>query len=313
MMKAAQLTQYGGADVVTIANDAPKPKISADQVLVEVYAAGVNPFDWKVREGMVRQMAELKFPAILGGDLAGVVAEVGQNVTHLKPGDAVYGQAGALSSHGSFAEFAPAAGASVDLKPASLDFIQAAALPLAGVSAFQAIVETLKLKPDQKILIHGGAGGIGSLAIQLAKHIGAFVATTGGTDQVELLKNLGADEVIDYKTEKFQDKLAGYDAVFDTIGSDVYEASFKVLKPGGAIVSMNAPVDEILIRQYGVSATSQYTQVTVARLAELTNLAQQGVVAVNVDKIFPLDEAPDALAYLQHGHHQGKVVIKVKD
>lgn len=313
MMKAAQLTQYGGPEVVTIANDAPKPKISADQVLVEVYAAGVNPFDWKVREGMVRQMAELTFPAILGGDLAGVVAEVGQNVTHLKPGDAVYGQAGALSSHGSFAEFAPAAGASVALKPASLDFIQAAALPLAGVSAFQAIVETLKLKPDQKILIHGGAGGIGSLAIQLAKHIGAYVATTGGADKVEFLKNLGADEVINYKTEKFQDKLAGYDAVFDTIGSDVYAASFKVLKPGGAIVSMNAPVDEILTRQYGVSATLQYTQVTVARLAELTNLAQQGVVAVNVDKIFTLDEASDALVYLQHGHHQGKVVIKVKD
>ena len=312
-MKAARLTQYGGPEVVTTTSNAPKPEISNSQVLVEVYAAGVNPFDWKVREGMMRQMAELTFPAVLGGDLAGIVTEVGAYVTHLKPGDAVYGQAGALSSHGSFAEFAPAAGASLSLKPENIDFVQAAALPLAGVSVIQAVVETLELKSGQNILIHGGAGGIGSIAIELAKHIGAYVATTAAADQADFLKKLGADEVIDYKIDTFENKLSGYDAVLDTIGGSVYTNSFKILKPGGAIVSMNAAVDEILAKQYKVTAHMQFTQVTSDRLIKLAALVAQRVITVNVYKVFLLDEAAEALAYLQHGTPRGKVVIRVRD
>ena len=312
-MKAAQVTQYGGPEVLKTVSDAPKPIITDDQVLVEVHAASANPFDWKVREGMVRMMGELTFPATLGGDLAGVIAQVGANVSHVKVGDAVYGLAGALSGHGSFAEFAPVAGNSIGPKPASLDFGHAAALPMVGVSAIQALIEELNLITGQKILIHGGAGGIGSVAIQIAKHLGAYVATTTSAKNAGFVTSLGADEVIDYKTEKFQDKLSDYDAVFDTVGGDVYTDSFKVLKTGGTIVSMNVPPSEELMAEYKVIAKGFYTQVTVERLAQLTELVEAGVVTISIDKTFELDEAGEALAYLQAGGYRGKVVINVRD
>jgi len=313
-MKAAQINEYGGAGVVNMVETAAKPGIGAGQVLVEVSAAGVNPFDWKVREGMVRQMAELKFPgAVLGGDLAGTVAEVGADVVHVKVGDEVYGQANALSSVGSFAQFAPAAGNSVGPKPKNVDFASAAALPLAGVSAYQAIVETLKLTSGQKILIHGGAGGIGTMAIQLAKHLGAHVATTVSAADIDYVKSLGADVVIDYEKQSFRDELSDYDAVFDTIGGEVYIRSFEVLKPGGAIVSMNSPVDEALMEQHNVTAYSQYTQLTTERLAQLAKLVESGAITVHVDRVFPLDRAGEALEYVKTGQPKGKVVIKVRD
>jgi NADPH:quinone reductase-like Zn-dependent oxidoreductase len=198
-------------------------------------------------------------------------------------------------------------------KPASLSFEQAAALPLAGVSAVQAVLETLNLQPGQKILIQGGGGAIGSIAIQLAKHLGAYVAATTSAKHADYVTSLGADEVIDYAAQQFQDVLSDYDAVFDTVGGDVYTNSFQVLKPGGAIVSMNARPDEALMAQYHVTATGIYTQVTPERLAKLTELATSGIIALRIDKTFPLEEAGAALGYLQSGSHQGKVVIKVRD
>ncbi len=313
-MKAVQMNEYGGAEVVMVVENADKPSIQPGQVLVEVYAAGVNPFDWKVREGMVRQMAELKFPgAILGGDLAGVVAEVGTEVANVQVGDEVYGLAGALSSHGSFAQFAPAAAGSIGVKPKNVDFTTAAALPLAGVSAYQALVETLHLTSGQKILIHGGAGGIGSIAIQLAKHLGATVATTVSVAGAGYVKGLGADVVIDYEKQSFKDELSDYDAVFDTIGGEVYAQSFEVLKEGGSIVSMSAAVDEALASAHKVTAYSQFTQATTERLAELTKLVESGAIKVNVDRVFSLDEADVALEYVKTGRPIGKVVIKVRD
>jgi len=313
-MKAAQLDGYGGATALVTVTDAAKPSISAQQVLVQVHAAGVNPFDWKGREGMAKQMAELKFPgAVLGGDLAGTVAEVGTDVSGVSVGDEVYGQANALSSHGSFAEFAPAAAGSVGPKPKNLDFTAAGAIPLAGVSAYQALVETLHLAPGQKVLIHGGAGGIGTVAIQLAKHLGAHVATTVSAGGVDHAKQLGADEVIDYEKQSFKDELSHYDAVFDTIGGDVFAQSFEVLKPGGAIVSMNAQADPELDKKYQVTSHSQFTQVTTERLAELTKLIEAGAITVHVDRVFPLDQAPEALQYVKTGQPKGKVVITVRD
>jgi NADPH:quinone reductase-like Zn-dependent oxidoreductase len=280
--------------------------------LVEVHAAGVNPFDIKVSQGYARQMAELKFPATLGGDLAGVVAEVASDVTAFKPGDEVFGQAGALSSHGSFAEFAPVKAASLSFKPSNTDFVKSAGLPLAASSAYQALVDTINLKTGEKILIHGGAGGIGSLAIQLAKHLGAHVATTAAAKDQDYVTGLGADEFADYKEGSFQTKFTGFDAVFDTVGGDNITASFDVLKPGGRLVTMAGQPDADLAAKHQVTASGQYSQVTAERLAAVAKLVEENVLTPQLDRTFPLAETAEALSYLTQGGHRGKVVIVVK-
>jgi len=312
-MKAAQITKYGGKDVLQTVDDAPKPTAGAGQVLVEVHAAAVNPFDWKVREGYMKEMVALALPATLGGDFAGTVAELDEGVTDLAVGDAVYGQANALSGQGSYAEFTPVKAEAVAPTPKSVDLTTAAALPLAGVSAYQALVEHLGLKSGQKILIHGGAGGIGSFAIQLAKHLGAHVATTASAEDTEYVKGLGADEVIDYKTQKFEDALKDYDAVYDTVGGETYTRSFQVLKRGGTIVSMTEKPNQELMQKHGVTAIAQATRVNPERLHKLAELVDQGAIKVNVDKTFPLEQASEALEYIREGHHKGKVVLKIKD
>ncbi len=311
-MRAAQINEYGGPDVLKYVADAPKPTAAAGQILVEVRAAGVNPFDWKVREGYMKDSAPLTLPAILGGDFAGVVAEVGEGVANLKAGDEVYGQANALSGQGSYAEYTPVKAGSVGPKPKSVDFTTAAALPLAGVSAYQALVDHIGLAKGGKILIHGGAGGIASFAVQLAKHLGAYVATTAAADDSDYVKNLGADEVIDYKTQSFETILSDYDAVFDTVGQDTYTRSFQVLKPGGTIVSMVEQPNEALMKEHGVTATAQFTQVTTERLAKLAELVDQGAIKPQIDKTFPLEQAGEALGYIQSGLHRGKVVLQIR-
>jgi NADPH:quinone reductase-like Zn-dependent oxidoreductase len=311
-MRAAQIDGYGGKAVMRTVDDADKPVIGADQVLIEVHAAGVNPFDYKTREGMTRSFKELDFPATLGGDFAGVVVEVGADVTDLKTGDEVYGQADALSGNGSFAEFTPAKAASTAAKPRSADFATAAALPLTGVSAYQALVEHMSLQNGQRILIHGGAGGIGTIAIQLAKHMGAYVVTTVATDDTEYVRKLGANEVIDYQSQAFEEVTNNYDTVFDTIGGETYTKSYQVLKPGGVLVSMLEQPEENLMKQHEVKAISQFTQVTTERLTRLAELVDQGAIKVHIDKAFPLSEASEALEYLKSGAHRGKVVIEVK-
>jgi NADPH:quinone reductase-like Zn-dependent oxidoreductase len=311
-MKAAQINEYGGKDVLKTVSDASKPKLEAGQILVEVRAAAVNPFDWKVREGYMKDSAPLPLPATLGGDLAGVVAELGEGVSEFTVGDEVYGQANALSGQGSYAEFTPVKAESLAVKPKSVTFVTAAALPLAGVSAYQALVEHIGLKSGQKILIHGGAGGIGSYAIQLAKYMGAHVATTASQDEAEFVKGLGADEIIDYTSQKFEEILRDYDAVYDTVGGDTYARSFQVLKPGGVIVSMLEQLHEQLSKQQNVTAISQFTRVTTERLKRLADLVDRGALKVHIDKTFPLDEAADALEYIHQGHHRGKVVIKIR-
>lgn len=312
-MKAAQINEYGSKDAVKVTDSAVRPKASKGQVLVEVHAAGVNPFDITVREGRARQMAEPELPATLGGDLAGIVAEVGEGVEGWSAGQAVYGQAGALSGQGSFAEYAPVQAAQLSAKPESLDFVQSAALPLAGVSAYQALVDHIGLQTGQKILIHGGAGGIGSLAVQIAKHIGAHVAVTAGADDIDFVKGLGADEVIDYKKQDFTKIIKDYDAVFDTVGGDIGKESYPVLRPGGKLVSMLGSTDEDLATKYQVEDTAQFTRVTTTRLEALAKLVDSGAIRPVLDKTFPLDQAASALDYLQNGHAKGKVVIQVKE
>jgi NADPH:quinone reductase-like Zn-dependent oxidoreductase len=309
-MKAAQINGYGGPEVLQTTTDAPKPKPGIAQVLVEVYAAAVNPFDLKVREGVMGD--SLHFPATLGGDVAGIVAELGEGVSGFTVGQPVFGQANAARGQGSYAEFTPVKADSLAAKPESIDFVTAAAAPLTAVSAYQALVEHAGLMSGQKVLIHGAAGGIGSFAVQLAKHLGAYIAATAGTEDIGYVKSLGADEVIDYKTQDFASLLKDYDVVFDTVGGETFAKSHQVLKPGGIIVSMATQPDEALAKQYNVQTMHQATQVNPERLVKIIELVEQGALKVHVDKVFPLEQAGDAQAYLQAGKHHGKVVLKVK-
>lgn len=312
-MKAAYITSYGGPEVMKVVDDAPRPEPEAGQVLVHVRAAALNPFDIKVREGLVRSMAELEFPAILGGDVAGVVAVVGEGVDGFTVGQEVYGQANALGGNGSFAEYTPVRADQLASKPKSIDFNMAAALPLAATSAYQALVDHMGLQAGQKILIHGGAGGIGSLAIQIAHHLGAYVASTASTDNLEFIKNLGADEAIDYTTTDFANVVKDFDAVYDTVGGETYRKSFTVLRPGGVLVSMIGPVDEALAEQHEVHAIAQFTQTTTERLNKIAELVDAGALQVQIDRAFPISEVSDAFEHLKNGRPRGKVVITVSE
>jgi NADPH:quinone reductase-like Zn-dependent oxidoreductase len=312
-MRAAQLTHYGGPDALQFTEEAAKPAVAVGQVLVKVEAASVNAIDWKIREGMMQQMAPVSFPATLGGDLAGTVAEIGEGVEGFEVGQEVYGQTNPFSGNGSFAEFSPIAATNLALKPASTDFVQTAALPLTAVSAYQALVETLDVQTGQKVLVHGGAGGVGSFAVQLAKHLGAYVAVTAATEDISFVKELGADEAIDYTTQKFEELLHDFDAVFDTVGGETAEKSYGVLKAGGRLVSMAAAPNDVLAEQYGVTASAQQTRVTTERLQKVAGLVDQGILRPAIDKLFPLEQTAEALEYVRGGHHRGKVVIKMTD
>ena len=314
-MKSAQIKGYGDSEVLEINPNAPSLNDPSESiVLVTVKAAGVNPSDWKLREGFFKEMAPLRFPATLGMDFSGVIKQIEENVSsEFNQGDEVYGQASALrGGSGAFAESALADKDTIAHKPKTLNHIEAAALPLVGVSACQALVENIGLSKGQKILIHGGAGGIGSIAIQLAKHLGAYVATTVSTNDKQFVQELGADHVIEYKTENFEHILHDYDAVFDTVGGDTYKRSFKVLKKGsGIIVSMLEQPNSELMNQYGVKALFLFTQVNRERLTKLAQWVDENNIKVNIDKTFPLDEAAKALDYQKDVHPRGKVVLTV--
>jgi alcohol dehydrogenase len=314
-MKSVQINRYGGSEVIEINQNIPEPTVSAGKVLVNVKAAGVNPADWKIREGYFQQMIPLKFPSTLGMDFSGIIKQVGEGVSNseFKHEDEVYGQAGVINGgSGAFAEMALANKDSIAHKPKTLNHLEAAGLPLVGVSAWQALVENMGLSKDQKILIHGGAGGIGSIAIQLAKHLGAYVATTVTTNDKQFVQELGADEITDYKTENFEDILHDYDAVFDTVGGETYKRSFKVLKKGsGIIVSMLEQPNSELMKQYEIKALFLFTQVNRQRLTKLAQWIDQNNIKVNVDKIFSLYEAGKALDYQKDVHPRGKVALTV--
>jgi alcohol dehydrogenase len=313
-MKAAQMKGYGSSDeVIEINENVPAPNDpSAGKVLVKIKAAGINPIDWKIREGYMQQMIPLQFPSPLGMDFSGIIEKVGQGVSEFRQGDEVYGQASILSGgSGAFAEMALANADAIAHKPKSLSPQEAAGLPLVGVSAWQALVETIGLQKNQKILIHGGAGGIGSVAIQIAKHLGSYVATTVSTNDKQFAKELGADEIIDYKTQTFEELIRDYDAAFDTIGGETYSRSFKVLKRGGIIVSMLEQPNQELMKQFGVKAIFQFTQVNRDRLTKLAQWVDQNNIRVNVDKTFPLEEAGKALDYQRDVHPRGKVVLAI--
>ena len=312
-MKALQMSEYGTVDVLSLNQNAPKAVPGKEQVLVEVHAASINPIDWKVRTGYMKDAVPLTMPATLGGDVSGIVSEVGEFVPDLKIGDRVYGYSSLLSGgSGSFAEFAMAKASTLAHAPQQVNFVEAAALPLVGASAVQALEEHIKLQRGQKILIHGGAGGIGSVAIQLAKSIGAHVETTASGEERAYVKELGADEVIDYKNEAFEQKLRDLDAVFDTVGGSTTEKSFKVLKKGGTLVSMLGQPDAGLAQQHGVTAVGQLTHVTTEVFKRLAQLVDSGSVKIRIHKEFPLDKAKEAFELVEKGHPRGKVILEIK-
>jgi len=310
-MKAIQINGYGDNSVVVLNEKATKPKVSAGKILVEVYSAAVNPVDWKIREGYLKGMMPLAFPATLGSDFSGVVAEVGEGVTSVKQGDEVYGIANAMTG-GSFAEFVVVDATALSLKPTRTTHTEAASLPLVGLSAWQALVEQINIRKGQKVLVRGGAGGIGTIAIQLAKHLGAYVMTTASQKDIDYVKGLGADEVIDYQNVKFEEKLKAYDAVFDTAGGEAYRKSFQSVKEGGIIVSMVEQPNKELMMKYKVTAKAQFTQPNADQLAKLASLVDDGIIKPRIDKSFSMEQAKDALAYQQTGSPQGKVVIAIK-
>ncbi len=313
-MKAAQINTYGDYSVLKINENTPNPSPKQGQVLVEVHAASINAIDWKFRAGYLQKMVSVTLPVTLGGDFAGKVLETGKDVSEFNVGDKVYGQAIILNGgSGSMAELVIANSANTALKPNSVGFVEAGALPLAGISALQALEDHIKLQSGQKILIHGGAGGIGHIAIQLAKSFGAYVATTVSTNDKEFVKGLGSDEVIDYKIQKFENILKDYDAVFDTVGGETTDRSFKILRKGGVIVSMLGQPSQELVGKYKVRAIGQATQTDTSHLRRLAELVDSGKIKVKIDKVFPLDQVKEAFRYQEEMHPKGKVVVKIKE
>ena len=313
-MKSVQLQQYSKSfETLQLNNQTPSPVLKPGQLLIENHAASVNPFDIKLASGIYKNMMPIQLPAILGGDFAGVVTQVGEGAT-IHVGDEVYGSANILSGgSGTFAEVVAANEKNIAQKPTSVSFTDAAAVVLTGVSAIQALEEHIKLQSGQKILIHGGAGGIGSVAIQLAKAIGAHVATTVSTDDKEFVSQLNADEIIDYKTEKFEDKVKEYDAVYDTVGGETAERSVAVLKQGGILVSMLGEVKSDAIKEKGITVIGQNTHVTTAHLNRLSQLLESNQIKPQIEKRLPLDQLSEAFAIVQNIHHRGKVVITIKE
>lgn len=301
-MRAVQIKSFGGNEVLEINDDLIVPAPGENQTLVKVFAASINPFDIAMRNGALQN--KLNLPLILGGDFAGVDS---------KTRDEIYGQALVLSGgSGAFAELTVANIANISKKPANISFEEAAALPLVGSSAVQALIDHIKLQSDQKILIHGGAGGIGHIAIQLAKALGAYVTTTVSTDDMGFAGKLGADMVIDYKNQAFENIIKDYDAVYDTVGGQVVDKSFTVLKRGGILVSMLGVPHQNLADKYGVIAIGQNTKTNTEHLDLLRGFVEKGKIKVHIDRVFPIENVKEAFEYQEKAHPRGKVVLKVK-
>ncbi len=310
-MKAAQLDEYGALDNIQI-KDVEIPTCGDGQILVGVQAASLNPFDTAIRKGDYKDSIPLKLPVTLGGDLAGTVIKVGKDVDKFKVGDEVYGQASAVAKNsGAFAEYTATKAEQISLKPGNLDYLQAAAMPLVGVSAVQALVEHLNLQADQRIFIHGGSGGIGTIAIQIAKHLGAYVAASARGQSTEYIRDLGADETIDTESEDFSEVLKNFDAVFDTVGGEDFAKCLAILKQDGVAVSMVPTVDTSKADEHDVTAITQFTKVNTDKLVTLRDLIEAGVVRPQVDKVFSLEEVRRAFEYRENNHPKGKVVLQI--
>lgn len=332
-MKALVLKRYGGAEHVEFA-DLPRPTIKPDEILVQVHAAGLNPIDNMIRTGSFKPIIQLQLPATMGSDLAGVVVETGSRVTRFKVGDAVFASTFDLGV-GALAEYAAVPEHVAALKPDKLDFVQAASIPMVGLTSWQALVERAQLQPGQKVFVPAGAGGIGSFAIQLAKLLGAKVATTTSTANVEFVRRLGADEVIDYKQQEFEELLRDYDVVLATLRGGELEKSLQIVGPGSKIVSLIGPPDAAFARKRGMHLLMQFVFGLLSgkiirrakrrkasysflfvrpdgqQLSKIGDDLAASRLHPVIDKIFPFDRAKEALAYLEQGRAKGKVVVQL--
>ena len=310
-MKAAQIMQYGDASVVAVKQDVPRPTAGGGKVLVEVHAASLNPADSSIRLGYMHQMAPLHFPATLGIDIAGVVLEA-ESGSGFKAGDRVFGSASALAGgSGAFAEYASVPAGLLAKAPSKLSFAEAAALPLAGVSALQAL-DTLKLSKGSTLFVQGGSGGIGTFAIQMAKHLGLRVIASCRGAAADYVKSLGADQVIDFEKASLPGSLHDCDAVFDTAGGAAYKSAFTVLKKGGTILTIAAQADAELAAKHGVKALGMFTDVKTQGLDRVAQLVSDGTVKVHIDRTFPLEKVQEAFRAREAGHVKGKIILQIR-
>lgn len=311
-MKSIVIEDYGDVNELKLV-EGPTPRAKGNEVLVEVHAVSVNPFEWKVRAGYFKDFMPFTFPIVLGSDVSGVVKEVGEQVTDFQVGDEVFASAD-LFKPGSYADFILIEDRLLARKPHNVSFEEAAAIPVAGLTPWQSLADHAKLKEGETVLIHGGAGGVGIFAIQFAKHFGATVATTTSGKNVEFVRGLGADIVINYEEQHFGDQLAKFDVVLDTIGGDVLAKSYDVLKPGGRLVTIAGQSDEELAREKGITASMVMMATNVEQLATIANLVSEGKVKVVISERFPFTEEGVRKAHLlsQTGHVKGKIILKMK-
>jgi NADPH:quinone reductase-like Zn-dependent oxidoreductase len=308
-MKAVRIHQYGGPEVL-IFEDAPRPVPGPGELLIRVHAAGVNPVDWKIRAGYLKEIRPYTFPLILGWDLSGVVEAAGPGAGKFEKGDEVYSRPDS-SRNGAYAEYITVKEAEVAFKPRSIDHIHAGAIPLACLTAWQAIFDTAGLRAGQKILIHAAAGGVGSFAVQLAKWKGAYVIGTASEENQSFLRELGVDEPIDYESTPFEDSVRDVDVVFDTIGGDTQTRSWKVLKKGGILVSIVAPPSAEAAAKSGVRQAFIFMTPNGSELTEIALLVDSGKLKPVVETVLPLPDARQAHELIQMGHTRGKIVLRV--
>lgn len=333
-MKALILKRYGKSDQLEFA-DIPRPAIKPNEILVQVHAVGLNPIDNKIPTGAFKPIIKLQLPATMGSDVAGVVVEVGSRVTKFNVGDAIFASVFDLGT-GTLAEFAVVPEYAAAPKPANLDFVEAASIPMVGLTAWQALKERAQVKPGQKVFIPAGSGGIGTFAIQLAKYLGAQVGTTTSTANINLVKRLGADEVIDYKQQEFEDVLRGYDVVLGTVKGDGVKKSLQILNPNASVVSLIGPPDAAFARARGMNFVMKFIFGLLSRkiinqarqrgaeysflfvhpdgrqLAEIGKLLEESHIRPVIDRVFPFTQTKEALAYLDAGRAKGKVVVQLR-
>jgi alcohol dehydrogenase len=332
-MKAMIIDRYGKVPMRMA--EVPTPEINEYEVLAEIHAASINPIDFKIRDGKVKMLLKYEMPLILGNDFSGVITKVGSKVTRFKVGDEIYARP-RKNKIGTFAEYIAIHEDDIALKPKNLSFEEAASIPLVGLTSYQALHDIMQLQKGQKILIHAGSGGVGTFAIQLAKIMGATVTTTASEAGANLVTSLGADEIINYKTEKFEDILKNYDAVFDTIGGATLEKSFNIIKSGGNIVSVSGMPNARFGKEFGSGffktllfslASKKLTALEKKHNAQysflfmkpsgdqlriIANYIESGKIKPVIDRVFPFEDAQKAMEYSESGRAKGKIIVKIK-
>ncbi|MEI4614926.1 NADP-dependent oxidoreductase [Bacillus cereus] len=332
-MKAMLIDRYGKVPMRMA--EVPTPEINEYEVLAEIHAASINPIDFKIRDGKVKMLLKYEMPLILGNDFSGVITKVGSKVTRFKVGDEIYARP-RKNKIGTFAEYIAIHEDDIALKPKNLSFEEAASIPLVGLTSYQALHDIMQLQKGQKILIHAGSGGVGTFAIQLAKIMGATVTTTASEAGANLVTSLGADEIINYKTEKFEDILKNYDAVFDTIGGATLEKSFNIIKSGGNIVSVSGMPNARFGKEFGSGFfktllfslaskkltalekkhNAQYSFLFMKpsgdQLRTIANYIEAGKIKPVIDRVFPFEDAQKAMEYSESGRAKGKIIVKIK-